>query len=164
MSEYTFQHIEALSTIDFSKNVLWIFHADKIPPHIGFSIEHTFFSLKVSGKDDKLPVSNPLKLIHKGTIPSVFIQLNSTVDYEEVQREFSQYEKAILGETTCLTPIKKLLHQPQVKQLSELLLAIEPQIEKVAGINLPENYTSLPLYSVKDIQQYIQQYIQQLSN
>ena len=48
--------------------ILWVLHADKIPPHIGLSKNDQFYSLKVSGKDEGLPVRNVLQIIEKKNI------------------------------------------------------------------------------------------------
>ncbi len=157
MSSYTFNHIGTTPEIDFSRNIIWVFYATKIPPHIGFSTQNVFYSLKVSGKDDGLTTRNVLELIHRKQIPSLFIQLNTGKSVKELQNAYHAFESAVYGETTCLTPIQQLLGQPEASQLSHLLSRIEARIEKVAGIYLPEDYTALPSYSVKDIQSYIQQ-------
>lgn len=156
MFSYTFQHIGQVSEIDFSKNVIWVLHADKIPPHIGFSANNTFFSLKVSGKDENLNVQNVLGLIHRKKIPTLFIELNSAVSLQNIINRYSEYERAT-DVSTCLTPIKILLDEPQSVQLSDLLNRIENRIRRIAGIYLPENYTALPSYSTDEIHSYIKQ-------
>lgn len=157
MYSYTFSHIGTISEIDFSQNIIWVFYATKIPPHIGFSTKNVFYSLKVSGKDDALTTRNVLELIHRKQIPSLFIQLNTGKSVKELRNAYHAFETAVYGKTTCLSPIQQLLGQPEAFQLSHLLSQVETRIEKVAGIYLPENYTALPSYSVKDIQSYIQQ-------
>lgn len=155
MYSYTFKHIGNLSEIDFSNSVIWVLHADKIPPHIGFSSENIFYSLKVSGKDEQLNVQHVLDLIHRKKIPSLFIQLKTVVPLTEVKHTYNQYERAVYGSVTCLTPIREFVHQPDARQLSDLLNGIDHTIETTAGVNLPENYTSLPVYSIDEIYSYI---------
>lgn len=155
MYSYTFKHIDTLSAIDFSNSVIWVFHADQIPPHIGFSSENKFYSLKVSGKDEQLDVQHVLELIHRKNIPSLFIRLQSFIPLTEVENVYKHVERAVYGSVTCLTPIKELLQQPDVQQLSELLYQIDQEIQTTAGVNLPENYTALPVYSIDEIYSYI---------
>lgn len=155
MYSYTFKHIGNPSEIDFSTSVIWVFHADKIPPHIGFSSENRFYSLKVSGKDEQLSVQHVLELIHRKKIPALFIQLKSFISLAEAEHAYRQYERAVYGSVTCLTPIREMLHQPDAHQLSDLLNRIDHAIERTAGINLPKNYTALPVYSIDEIYSYI---------
>ena len=50
--EFRFQNLPRLASISEVDDVLiWIFHVDKIPPHIGISSQGVFFSLKSNGKD-----------------------------------------------------------------------------------------------------------------
>lgn len=157
MSSYSFEHIAGSSEIDFSNNVIWVFHADKIPPHIGFSAEQLFYSLKVSGKDEHLSTQSVSELIQRKKIPTLFIQLRSNKSLEDVQTAYEQFERAVFGSITCLTPIRNVFSQPEARQLSELLHRLEDQIEKVAGLYLPPGYKALPSYSIDDIHSYIQQ-------
>ncbi len=156
MSSFYFQNIKPASEINFSATIIWIFNADKIPPHIGFSTNGKYFSLKVSGKDENIDTNTIFELISRKRIPTIFIQLNQTITIEALSEAYSQFDKAIAGKTTCLTPIKNLVHSPNVKQLSELLNQNKELIINTFGINLPLNYTNLPSYSVNDIDNYIQ--------
>ena len=50
--EFRFDNLSRLASISEENDVLiWIFHIDKIPPHIGISSQGVFFSLKSNGKD-----------------------------------------------------------------------------------------------------------------
>lgn len=157
MFSYTFRHIGQSSEIDFSKNVIWVLHADKIPPHIGFSADNTFFSLKVSGKDEGLHTDNVLELIQRKRIPTLLIQLADIRLLETVKSEYDLFECAVFGSITCLNPIRNLLSQPEATQLSDLLNRIENNIRRVGGVNLPDNYKTLPSYSTDEIHSYIRQ-------
>lgn len=157
MFSYTFRHIDQSSEIDFSRNVIWVLHADKAPPHIGFSSENTFFSLKVSGKDEGLNTDNVLELIQRKKIPTLLIQLTEIRSSEDVKSEYDLFERAVFGSITCLNPIRNLLNQPEATQLSDLLSRIETTIQIVAGLNLPNEYKTLPSYSTNEIHSYIKQ-------
>lgn len=157
MFSYTFRHISQSSEIDFSKNVIWVFNADKAPPHIGFSANNTFFSLKVSGKDEGLHTDNVLELIQRKKIPALLIQLADIRLLETVKSEYDLFECAVSESITCLNPIRNLLNQPEATQLSDLLNRIESNIQLVAGLNLPDDYRTLPSYSTDEIHSYIRQ-------
>lgn len=160
MYSFTFEHIASIREIDFSQNLIWVLHADKTPPHIGFSADQLFYSLKANGKDEAIPVRKMTELINRKKIPTLLIQLKSRLESEIVNTVFSTYQTAEFGKTTCLTPITQLLQQSEVNQLSELLTSIQPEISIVAGTHLPEKYTMLPSYSLEDIHDYIQQLTQ----
>lgn len=157
MFSYSFGHIAGIHQIDFSKSIIWVFHADKIPPHIGFSTKNTFFSLKVSGKDEQLNAESVLELIQRKKIPALFIQLSTNIQLNELKDVYIPFEHAISGSVTCLTPIRNLLERPEANQLSDLLNQMTDDIEIIAGSHLPDNYNSLPSYSIEEIYSYIQE-------
>lgn len=162
MSEYIFDSFVDLREIDFSKSIIWVFYADKIPPHIGFSTKNVFFSLKVSGKDENLNAEQVLELIHRKKIPSLLIQTSFQTTIDKLKSVYAMYQKAD-SNTTCLNPIKDLLKQSESQQLSTLLSKITTEITKIAGCYLPENYNALPTYSLEDIHSYIQQLSNEIS-
>ena len=67
MSSFEFENVLDLNSESALKEgfFLWIWHADKIPPHIGCSINGVYFSLKVNGKDDKKESNNALLVIQQ---------------------------------------------------------------------------------------------------
>jgi uncharacterized protein YfaS (alpha-2-macroglobulin family) len=157
VSNYTFKHIGQSSEIDFSKSVIWVMYADKIPPHIGFSSNNSFFSLKVSGKDEGLNANNVLELIQRKRIPTLLIQLMDFYSLEDVKSEYDSFKSAVFGSITCLNPIRNILNQPEATQLSDLLNRIEDNIQRIGSLNLSDNYKALPSYSPKEIHSYIKQ-------
>lgn len=66
-SEFHFGKIidSASAFLDTDKAQLWVWHADKIPPHIGFSINSHYFSLKANGRDVNVPIDSIIAVIHK---------------------------------------------------------------------------------------------------
>lgn len=155
MSSFQFNEIDFSESYNFQSNTyLWIWHANKIPPHIGVSSENLYFSLKVSGKDVALPCERTLGLAVSKNISMLLIELKCSLQLSEIQRVYSRYDMASPKSSTCLSPIKQLFELPNVMQLSELLDEMEEskQIQQVFGIHLPLSYDSLPDYSVEEIQ------------
>jgi len=148
---YSFPTLKHYRDIHFKETVIWVLYATKKPPHIGISTENYFFSLKISGKDENILCDKLITQIHKKSIPTVFIQLKTVVLLANLQGVFKSCAQIELGKTTCLSPIKTCLCEPQVQQLSDLLYRIEAQIEQTAGVYLPETYTQLPAYCPADI-------------
>lgn len=143
--------IKELKCVDFNSLCLWILHADKIPPHIGISNNGLYFSLKVSGKDERVSVNALISTINKKKIPTLCYEL---VDLKpELKSIFSKYNVAIAEEITCLAPIKDALECQSVSKVSELIeqLEINDKIKMVGGINLPEGFEGIPSYDIEEI-------------
>lgn len=156
MSDFNFGIISNIKEFSiFDKGLfLWIWYADKIPPHIGCSIHGYYYSLKVNGKDEGLLTSKVVSVIENKKIPSVFVQLKKDFNPREIQSVFSMYQLAESTKNTCLTPITELFQcSDSIFQLSELLKNLKErgEIETVFGLNLTEDYRNLPNYTQDDI-------------
>ncbi len=156
MSDFEFGTISRSkdSTIFEKGFFLWIWYADKIPPHIGCSVNGRYYSLKVNGKDEGLLTSKVVSVIENKKIPCVFVQLKKDFSPSEIHAVFSNYQLAESTKNTCLTPITELFQcSDSVFQLSELLkyLKVIGEIETVFGLNLTEDYRNLPNYTQDDI-------------
>ncbi len=156
MSDFNFGIISILKESSvFDKGFyLWIWYADKIPPHIGCSIHGNYYSLKVNGKDEGLLTSKVVSVIENKKIPSVFVQLKKDFNPSEIKTVFSKYQLAESTKNTCLTPITELFQcSDSIFQLSELLKNLKErgEIETVFGLNLTEDYRNLPNYTQDDI-------------
>jgi hypothetical protein len=158
MSDFKFTHIGELSNLDLLKNgfYLWIWYADKIPPHIGCSLNGFYYSLKVNGKDDGLLVEKVLNIVEKKKILTLFVPIDKIVNSAEIKAVFAHYKQARSGTSTCLTPIVNLLGLEvlKIRQLSDLLKYLESEniLGKVFGLNLTEGYQGIPSYGADDIQ------------
>jgi hypothetical protein len=133
---------------------LWVWYADKIPPHIGCSIDGRYFSLKVNGKDELLKVEKVLAIVERKKIASLIIRVDTDLFLGSVSKKFNQFTKASNGKSTCLTPIAQILAcDSDVEQLSQLLKYLKDQrkLNKVFGLNLVKGYKGIPFYSRQDI-------------
>lgn len=136
---------------------LWVWNADKVPPHVGISSNGLYYSLKVNGKDWQVPISVLFDVIEKKNIPTLCFILRDKVF--DLATHFEKYERAEAGNITCLFPIRDLLNLEGVGQLSELLNALsdEDRIDRCIGFNLPENYSGIPAYSIEEIHRRLEQ-------
>ena len=153
MSEFNFQSIDReLPEQLLQKSFIWIWNADKIPPHIGISKEKDYFSLTYK-KSERLLTVSMLKKAKRSLIPLVLVAIPEEIILFDLESVFSKYERAMDG-VTCLQPIRESMNlDHNISQLSDLLMYLESKglIREAAGLNLPEGYTGIPDYSMKDI-------------
>ncbi len=147
---------------DFKLGIfLWVFHADKIPPHIGISKDGLYFSLKVSGKDENISVQKITKLLSTKKIPTLVIKTSeNSIKNRQLETVFEKYQKANSDGLTCLTPITEIyFSETQDLILLELLNLLNEAgvVETIFGINLPADYIGIPAYSRSDIKNRLYQ-------
>jgi hypothetical protein len=160
MFDFVFDSIQFKEKIEHLQGVhLWILHADKIPPHIGISVDGHYFSLKAKGKDEAIAIQSMLQVVEKKKISTVLIQLKSNLTFEQVRIEYSNFERALGLETSCLVPIKNCLNAPQtIQKLSDLLqfLQEENRLLSVFGLHLTNENKGIKSYTIDEIQQRIE--------
>lgn len=142
---------------EFDRGIfLWVLHADKIPPHIGISKNGAYFSLKVSGKDEALPVRRVLQLLRSKEIATLMVKTSeNSILCKELSTVFDRYERAGTNGFTCLTPVTEIyFSEPRDLILSELLNLLNESgvVETVYGANLPSGFAGIPAYGRSDIQ------------
>jgi hypothetical protein len=148
-----------IESLDLNQTLLWILHADKIPPHIGISTNGKYFSLKVNGKDEQLPVGKLLTTIQNKKISVVVIATSRTLGLDEIREKYLQFQKAEDLKNTCLTPIKELLTaDANVSKLKDLLETLNNigEIQQVYGLNLVSTYKGIPFYTTEEIRKRLE--------
>jgi hypothetical protein len=155
MFDFEFEHIvhDQFDLVFDQGFYLWIFHADKIPPHIGVSFHGHFYSLKSSGADIDLDAAKVFRLIRDKKLSSFLIKLSKEFSKEDIERKFQKYSKAQAGSITCLTPVKEILGVEFVSKLSELLVELQKEqvLLDVYGYNLPSGLNGIRAYTTADI-------------
>ena len=139
---------------------LCIWHANKIPPHIGVLIDGFYYSLKVKGKDTKIPVQEIIKLINRKSICTVFVEINLPINQQFVEDVFSNYDFAVESKSTCLTPITEIFNLVEsISQLSDLLKHFNEknQIGQVFGLNLTSDFKGILSYGKEEIEARLKQ-------
>ncbi len=151
---FEFEHIVPNWPSFKSNNVfIWIWNADKIPPHIGVSLDKHYFSLTYKGLEEKA-VNSQVQKAKRIKCPLVFVELRAEVSLESIKTCFNQFDFAKPGGATCLTPIIRLLEkETRAQQLFQLLETLhnDQQIEAYFGVHLPEGYSKLPEYTYAEI-------------
>ena len=153
--DFTFDHLKVIPEFNENDGVwLWIFHVDKVPPHVGISQGNFFYSLKSNGKDE-IPVKKVIEIIENKEIKSVLLNLNFTIKTVGIYQAFAQYNKAENLMTSCLAPIKNVINAPEnILKLSDLLFFLN-QNNAIAGyryFNVNKSELGILKYGVEDIE------------
>src|SRR5688500_11237527 len=122
MSKFDFQSINReLPEQVLQKTFIWIWNADKIPPHIGISSGKDYYSLTYR-KSEHLLSASMLRKAKRAAIPLVLVEIPQTMICLEPKTLFSRYDRAS-GELTCLKPISEVMQlSGWIKQLADLLI------------------------------------------
>jgi hypothetical protein len=168
MYSFEFNHIIPLEDLKSLQQgfFLCIWHANKIPPHIGVVIDGAYFSLKVKGKDVNIPVNEIVKLIEKKGICSVFVKIEQPIEKSDVAHVFSKFQIAQETKATCLTPITEILQvQNSVHKLSDLLnyFNAKNQISQVFGLHLDTHFNGILSYGKEEIEARLKQLSKKLN-
>ena len=153
--EYLIKDIQSFSAVDFNANstYLWVWHADKIPPHIGLSANGEYYSLKASGKDEGLEISAILQLIERKGIVTLAFELTSDVSLTDVVNTFNKESKATSNGRTCLGPVKEILNIESARKIHDLLdsLYAQEEVKQVIGFNVDDSFAGIPMYEIEEI-------------
>lgn len=152
-------HTPGISESELQTGIfLWITHADKIPPHIGVSVNGNYFSLQVSGKDD-IGIEPIFRAIRLKKIPALFVRLDesgfSDKRFLSVKNDYTSINESV---NTCLLPILDLYG---VKSSGFLLpdflkyLEAEKQIIGYFALNLPADFSGIRSYSLHDVTEHL---------
>jgi len=152
--DFTFEKFRKSETISPESDVLlWMFHVDKIPPHVGISQNDLFFSLKSNGRDE-IPVSKLIQIIENKGIKCIILNLKYTSNLHDLKDVFSGYDRAVSSKISCLTPIKEVLRIPDdVRKLSDLLSYLNDLnlIEEFSCFNVTYEELGILKYDVSEI-------------
>ncbi|MEJ6590194.1 MAG: hypothetical protein QNL43_10390 [Crocinitomicaceae bacterium] len=152
--EYSFEPTVELSSVSEENDVLlWIFHVDKRPPHIGISSRGMFFSLKSNGKDvSKCIVVN--EVVDNKSIKCVKVKLRFNISLTQILGTFDSFTYAMSSDNSCLSPIKIVLEMPSyIMKLADLLKELERRnkIEGWVSKNVKKKELGILKYSLTDI-------------
>lgn len=152
-------HICSISEFPNHIGLLYIFHANKIPPHIGLSKDNKFFSLKAKGVDLGLDSFKINHIILKKQIPTLIVALNGvSTDQNLLNEIFSSYGEGLQSGKTCLNPIDQVLfNHIKHEKIGDLLKTLfENKMNLIFyGVNLPESFKGIFNYSKNDIEKRI---------
>ena len=137
---------------------LWVTHTDKIPPHIGISVDGNYFSLQVSGKDD-CPVEAIMRAVRLRRVPSLFVELApgslDTKRFLTVKNDYVSINESV---RTCLIPVLDLFGLEKSGYLLPDFLKYLEQKQLIVGyfaLNLPSNFGGIKSYSLEDVTRHL---------
>jgi hypothetical protein len=145
---------------------IWIFHANKIPPHIGISIDGHFYSLKVTNKDLEVDYKRVIDIINQKKIQTIFVEINN-LDLnikEKIDEIFTKTDVINNCNSSCLIPLIKVLvgvNSLEIERLSQLLVNLQNQdrIQAYFQLNLDPDFEGIQFYTKEKIQQRIEELI-----
>ncbi|MBI1837355.1 MAG: hypothetical protein HYR91_08835 [Flavobacteriia bacterium] len=161
MYSFEFENITPITSFQVENSLfeqgiyLWIWHANKIPPHIGISENGCYYSLKVNGKDEGLPLKKVKNIIVAKKIGVFIVELKEDNLIKNIPKTFSLFEKAVSNQTSCLTPIQELLGFSGERMiLAQLLNKIRKNntLGEVFSINLECDFNGILAYGNDEIE------------
>jgi hypothetical protein len=138
---------------------IWIWNADKIPPHIGISRGQNYFSLTYRNCEIQKSVTSMVRKAKRSGVPLVMVDISDWEIKQDFTTVFQQFEKARAGGPTCLSPVKATLGMgDEIRQLSDLLTEIKRcgKMKQVFALHLGPAYQGIPDYSVSEIMSRIE--------
>lgn len=133
--------------------VLWVLHADKIPPHIGISAYGSYFSLKFNGKDDSISFDTVIEIVKRRGIKTLLFDLKLSFSDLDLKMVFDKYAATKSSRITCLKPVKEILNIDSARVLKDLLaeLKVNGLIKAVYGLNIDNEFEGLKDYELSAI-------------
>lgn len=167
MIEFPIKNPVQLESDQLEKGLfIWIFHANKIPPHIGISIDGLFYSLKVTNKDIEVDYKRVIEIINQKKIQAVFVEINNSNSNinENIHQIFSKIDIINNCNSSCLEPLVQVLVETsslEIERLSQLLVNLQNQdrIQAYFQLNLDPDFEGIQFYTKEKIQQRIEELI-----
>ena len=132
---------------------IWVIHADKIPPHLGFSSGAKFYSLKANGKDDGVGIESIIRVLERKKIATLFYRISPDAVRMRPEIAFRQVDKTIPGKITCLNPLKSIFDNTTATWIKDLLIDLEEKnaVTNVYGWQIEDDFRQISDYSPEDI-------------
>jgi hypothetical protein len=143
---------------NWDSSFIWIIHSNKIPPHIGFSLDDSYFSLKATGSDFNLPVNRVFNSLKVKKCEFILVQVLIEKSLNQVQETFEKSPSLSKQNNSCLTPILSLFDIGSQLILPDLLRVLEKNqhISSIFAFNVAESKLGIKQYSQSDIEDRIE--------
>ncbi|MFN5984139.1 MAG: hypothetical protein ACK476_11535 [Fluviicola sp.] len=158
MTDFFIDSIDRNSMPNFENQlILWVWNPDQIPPHVAISLNGIYFSLTVKGREIKT-TDQLVKSAKRKKSKLLFFEIKKQLTIDELNASFQGFEKAGIANSTCSSPIFKVLKTSNsVTKLSELLIHLHETnlINKIYSLNLSDSFKGIPHYEFSLIHQKI---------
>ena len=143
---------------NWDSSFIWIIHSNKIPPHIGFSLDDSYFSLKATGSDFNLPVNRVFNSLKVKKCEFILVEVLIERSLNQVQETFEKSPDLFQQNNSCLTPILSLFDIDSQLILPDLLRVLEKNqhISSIFAFNVAESKLGIKQYSQSDIEDRIE--------
>jgi hypothetical protein len=143
---------------NWGSSFIWIIHSNKIPPHIGFSIDDSYFSVKATGSDFNLPVKRVFNSLKAKKCEFILLEVLHENRLNQVQEAFKKYPVLSHQNNTCLSPILNIFEISNQIMLPDLLRILEKNqlISSIFAFNVTESKLGIMQYSQSDIDDRIE--------
>ena len=143
---------------NWDSSFIWIIHSNKIPPHIGFSLNDSYFSLKATGSDFNLPVNRVFNSLNAKKCEFILVEVLIEKSLNQVQITFEKSPDLFQQNNSCLTPILSLFDIDSQLILPDLLRVLEKNqhISSIFAFNVAESKLGIKQYSQSDIEERIE--------
>lgn len=146
---------------------LWLLKVDRIPPHLGLSVDGKYYSITIKGSEIGLDLENEMQKWVKRGLPRIAILLDIDSPNEALLEQVFTASTLRSAAKSCLIPVLHLLSFliPEIgryKTVHELIIDLQ-NINKVKayfGSNvkrwLTDGIFHLKHYTADEVQAYIQ--------
>lgn len=97
-----------------------LFHANKIPPHLGLIASSKYFSLTATETQIGIDIEPIWRVIRSKSIETIFIQIDCNPNMKHLSVIFDAYENVVEREFTCLQPIKEFFEKECLLNVEEV--------------------------------------------
>jgi len=158
---------------------LVLLHANRVPPHIGMMIDHTYHSLSIKGREVNVSGDALLKNISLRKIPAVFVEIEKHPVFsdshlsESFAEQVMSFDKVNTEGNTCLSPVRLFFEEfyaidkRKISLVFDLLreLAENQYSRNAFGAHLgalKENIFYLQPYNRRDLEKQIEEELAKL--
>lgn len=145
---------------------LWLLKVDRIPPHLGLSVDGKYYSITIKGSEIALDLKSEIEKWNKRGLPRLGILLDVESPDGELLEQVFMASSLRSAAKSCLIPVLHLLSFSiptigRYKTVHELIICLQNlgKIKTCYGSNLKpwltDNMFQLKSYTADEVQAYI---------
>jgi hypothetical protein len=158
MYKFSFKNRVELSSPQNLANglFLWIWQPTKLPPHLGVSMDGTYYSLLFDRKQVGLSITSQLDIIHRKKLSMIWQEV--TLDSLDFTAVFEKYTSCSHDHCSCIQPIFDGL---DLKISGGVLFDLLDELTEKKGLgrayylNLTEKFKGIKKYNRKEVEMHL---------